>query len=150
VGVEYRQNFRNEDLLRAVNAKRLEPALKRFALKAIAEIKARTQSGKGIEGVNFPALSPEYARRKAETGRNPLPDRTWSGLLLKSIQSKVLVEPEQVTLTIFFGGGSYRKRKTTVPDVARYMQQLSPFFGLSRQQREYLSKTIEKSIKGKQ
>jgi hypothetical protein len=147
-----------------VGKKLIDPSVITGAMEVAAkDIIERTQAGSGVSGP-LPLLSPAYAKYKAAVGRNPAPDRTLTGALLKAIHSKLEnVSQALVSGKISFQDGAHRnppkapgsKRKgggsnrgTTIAQVAQGMQKLFPFFGLTAEERQKLVNFIRARILG--
>ena len=90
--------------LREQILQRRQEVFKAAILSEQAELIARTQSGRDISGKSFAAYTEAYSAFREERGRNSSPpDLTFTGTMLKAIDSKFETEPDgSVKATIFF------------------------------------------------
>lgn len=113
--------------------KNLEVALQ----EAATEIVERTRRQEPVSGGRFAKLSDKYAKYKQRKGRHGVPDLTFSGSMLRAIQTKVEETINGLLGTIFFGS-------TAESEKARGNQKLRKFFGLSRRQEKALVEKVGK------
>lgn len=127
------QNLREEIL------QRRQQIFKAAVLSEQAEIIARTQSGRSIRGNVFEKYSEKWAAFREEKGRNVSPpDLTFSGTMLKSIDSKFETEvDETVKATIFFNQPLEAAK-------ASGNQEKRPFFGLAEEQVKRITEKLRK------
>lgn len=92
----------------------------------VNHIRQRTEQGRDVAGRFFPALSPAYAKRKAEAIGSTRADLTVSGDMLNSLRAKVDGEGK-VTVSVanigggggFGRGGTFIQRSRSVSPAAK-------------------------------
>lgn len=118
----------------------LKQELQRQTLKEVTELKKRTASGKSVDGFGFKPYSPQYEKRKRNSGRKTRPvDLTYSGAMLRSIQTKVEDNGKRLKATVFFGSAKEAAK-------AKGNQETRDFFGFSEEQFERIKDSIAKKI----
>lgn len=135
MGIEIQRTFDPKKLqkeLKDKQKKNLEVALQ----EAATEIVERTRRQEPVNGGKFAKLSDKYAKYKQRKGRHGVPDLTFSGSMLRAIQTKVEETINGLLGTIFFGS-------TAESEKARGNQKFRKFFGLSRRQQTKIDETLE-------
>ena len=121
--------------------------------KAVLEAAAQAQAllvkswGAGKGGNNTPLrrLSKDYAAQKQASGRNPIPDLSWSGDMQKAMTSKS-VDNFTAVITATASGRSGSKK--TNLDVLEYnVDRRKNIMTVSKQMRDAAMKVIDKHIK---
>jgi len=134
VAISIEANFTAKKLaedIRKRQKKNLEIAL----IEAKTEIIERTQGQRSVEGGQFAKLSDKYAKYKQKKGRRGVPDLTFSGAMLRAIQTKVEETFNGLIGTIFFAS-------TAEAEKARGNMKIRKFFGLSRRQQQKITEKL--------
>lgn len=135
MSIEYKANFNAETLAKdALEKHRVE--LEKAMTEAAREIIERTRQQKGVEGGAFKRLSPTYQKYKVSKGRKGVPDLTFSGSLLNSIQTKVEKIGKDLIGLIFFSSPKEAAKATGLMKLRR-------FFDLSAKQKDNISKKLQ-------
>ncbi len=119
--------------------KKRQEAFKGAVLSEQAELISRTQSGREISGKGFSAYTEKYAKFKKARGRNDSPpDLTFSGTMLKAIDSRFETDADgSVRATIFFNQPLEAAK-------AQGNQEKRPFFGFSEKQVKRITERLRK------
>ena len=135
MSIEFKANFSAESLAKEAiegHQKELEKAM----AEAAREIIERTRQQKGVEGGSFARLSEKYKKYKTSKGRKGVPDLTFSGNLLNSIQTKVEKLGKDLIGLIFFSSPKESLK-------AQGLMKLRRFFDLSEKQKEKITKKLQ-------
>ncbi len=129
-------SFSNNDAnLRKEINKKLSIAL----LDATEEITRRTLRGLDISGSKFKPYTPEYAKRKRDTGRNTNVNLTYTGAMLAALTSNVSEQADKLVGTISFS-------TTKEALKASFNNKIRPFFGFSKVQVVNIKDKIKEAI----
>lgn len=111
-------------------------ALGREMLFARTEIIGRSQRGRDFEDVPFVEYSKGYAKWKSDKGRQvDTPDLTFSGDMMRAIQTTVEERPQSLIGKLYFAGAGEAAK-------ARAIQRLRKFFALSIEQIQRIIRAI--------
>lgn len=141
----------------------LEKTLKQQLEREKANMDLRIQSGRNVDGQSMGSYSPEYAKYRADLGRQTgTKDLTLKGEMLRSIRIKVTRAANLLIGEIYFGSSNTqyrrvfkrpRKGKTSsttssnTVDRAKGNQKRFHFFGFSKDQFQRIRDALKSSIK---
>lgn len=135
MGISFKSTFNAQARIKEIkdrNTKRLETAM----VDAKAQILARTSQGEGADGA-FKAYSKGYEKFKVSKGRSGTPDLTFTGSMLRAMQTAVTDNGGDKLLgRIYFLADQANK--------ARWNQALRNFFSLTSEQ----IATIQRKLRG--
>lgn len=135
MSIEFKSNF-NADKLSKDAMEKHSKDLEKAMAEAAREIIERTRQQKGVNGGAFVRLSEKYKKYKTSKGRRGVPDLTFSGNLLNSIQTKVEKLGKDLIGLIYFSSPKESLK-------AQGLMKLRKFFALSDKQKEKISKKLE-------
>lgn len=126
MGIEIKSNFNPKQVAQRI-LENAETKLGRALEESAREIVQRTSGGKDVSGGSFAPYSPKYAAYKQKRGRRTSVDLTFTGAMLRSIQTKIQRLSDGLLGTIYFVSPGEATK-------ARANMERRKFFGLSQQQ----------------
>lgn len=112
-----------------------------MATAQAVNIQRRARDGIGLDDAPMPAYSQAYARLKQKSGREAaIRNLSWSGSMLRAIALE-RVEVESTGPVAVLGFSTQKQE-----EIARYNQQRTPWFGISRQDAAILQRIAERRL----
>lgn len=134
MAIEVKTNFDASSLGEELITK-LETNFGRVMEEMAEQIVTRSRNQLDVDGHRFVELSKPYAKRKAASGRSPIPDLTFTGRMLAAITSEVKRVGNNLIGRIFFNSVKEAEK-------ARGNMEIRKFFALSRDQENSITEKL--------
>lgn len=127
--------------------KKAQTALERGLIELRTEISRRTRGGQTVDGGAMQPYSDPYRKFKVDRGRNATPDLTFTGSMLRGIQTTVQRTKFGLLGRMFFLASEAVKARVHHLGAPAKNIPARPFFALSKEQIRQLITKVKEALK---